>query len=53
MAYDLVGEVFPMLSPDGQRSMLKQVLELCPTNKILFVSPYFFSPLTCSQQMAY
>lgn len=39
---ELVGEVFPMLSPDGQRSVLRQVMELCPTDKILFVSsnPY-------------
>ena len=30
------GEIFPFLSADGQRSTLKQVLELCPTNKIMW-----------------
>ncbi|CAL1697878.1 unnamed protein product [Somion occarium] len=30
------GEIFPFLSADGQRSTVKQVLELCPTNKILW-----------------
>lgn len=32
------GEIFPFLSADGQRSTVKQVLELCPTNKILWSS---------------
>lgn len=32
------GEIFPFLSADGQRSTVKHVLELCPTNKILWSS---------------
>ncbi|KAI0085530.1 amidohydrolase-domain-containing protein [Irpex rosettiformis] len=30
------GEIFPFLSPEGQANVIKQVLELCPTNKILW-----------------
>lgn len=30
------GEVFPQLSKDGQKSVLKQILELTPTNKLLW-----------------
>ncbi|KAJ6591655.1 amidohydrolase 2 [Mycena vulgaris] len=30
------GEVFPFVSGEGQRSIIRQVLELCPTNKILW-----------------
>lgn len=32
------GEVFPFVSGEGQRSIIQQVLELCPTNKILWSS---------------
>ena len=32
------GEVFPFLSPDGQRQVVRQVLELSPTNKIMWSS---------------
>ncbi|TFK19377.1 amidohydrolase 2 [Coprinopsis marcescibilis] len=32
------GEIFPMVSRRGQEAALKQVLELCPTNKILWSS---------------
>lgn len=32
------GEVFPFVSPDGQREVLRQVLELAPTNKIMWSS---------------
>ncbi|KAJ7504468.1 amidohydrolase-domain-containing protein [Mycena galericulata] len=30
------GEVFPFVSGEGQRAIIRQVLELCPTNKILW-----------------
>ncbi|KAI9571838.1 amidohydrolase 2 [Boletus coccyginus] len=30
------GEVFPLLSGDGQRAVVRQLLELAPTNKILW-----------------
>ena len=32
------GEIFPMLSSDGQRTVIRQLLELAPTNKILWSS---------------
>lgn len=32
------GEIFPFVSPDGQREVLRQVLELAPTNKIMWSS---------------
>lgn len=35
------GEIFPFLSADGQRDVVKQVLELCPTNKIMWSSAWF------------
>ncbi|EPQ55775.1 hypothetical protein GLOTRDRAFT_121229 [Gloeophyllum trabeum ATCC 11539] len=30
------GEIFPFISGTGQRAVLRQVLELCPTNKIMW-----------------
>lgn len=35
------GEIFPFLSADGQLSVVKQMLELCPTSKILWSSKYW------------
>lgn len=35
------GEVFPFVSASGQKNIVKQVLELCPTNKILWSSTLF------------
>lgn len=32
------GEIFPCLSAEGQRSVVRQILELAPTNKILWSS---------------
>ena len=32
------GEIFPFLSAEGQTSVVKQVLELAPTNKIMWSS---------------
>ena len=32
------GEIFPFVSADGQRDTLRQVLELAPTNKIMWSS---------------
>ena len=37
------GEIFPFLSSDGQVNMIRQVLELCPTNKILWSSAFFYT----------
>lgn len=47
------GEIFPFLSAGGQTEVLKEVLELCPTNKVLWSSkslscttpPYTYSLL--------
>ncbi|KAI0729116.1 amidohydrolase-domain-containing protein [Fomitopsis betulina] len=38
------GEIFPFLSADGQRDVVKQVLELCPTNKIMWSTDGHFWP---------
>ncbi|KAF9074502.1 amidohydrolase-domain-containing protein [Rhodocollybia butyracea] len=38
------GEVFPMVSGSGQRSIIRQVLELCPTNKILWSTDGHWHP---------
>lgn len=32
------GEIFPFLSAEGQRGVIRQILELCPTNKIMWSS---------------
>ncbi|KAG1728871.1 amidohydrolase 2 [Suillus paluster] len=32
------GEIFPFISADGQRTVIREVLELAPTNKILWSS---------------
>lgn len=31
-----IGEVFPMVSQDGQEAVLRQALELCPTTKLMW-----------------
>ena len=44
------GEIFPMVSKTGQKDTLRQVLELCPTNKILWSSTstlYCAAPSLC------
>ncbi|KAF2838615.1 hypothetical protein M501DRAFT_821685 [Patellaria atrata CBS 101060] len=41
-----LGEVFPQLSRDGQVSVLRKSLELCPTNKLLYSSDGHFFPET-------
>jgi glutamine synthetase len=41
-----VGEVFPMLSRDGQESVLKQALELAPASKVLWSTDGHFFPET-------
>lgn len=41
-----IGEVFPMLSRDGQESVLKQALEVAPTSKILWSTDGHFFPET-------
>ncbi|OBZ74438.1 Protein fluG [Grifola frondosa] len=38
------GEIFPFLSVDGQRDVIKQVLELCPTNKIMWSTDGHYWP---------
>jgi hypothetical protein len=41
-----VGEVFPMLSRDGQNSVLRQSLELVPSSKLLWSTDGHFFPET-------
>ncbi|KAG8696607.1 hypothetical protein FRC08_007050, partial [Ceratobasidium sp. 394] len=38
------GLAIPLLSGDGQRSLMRQLLELCPTNKLLWSSDAVFYP---------
>ncbi|CDO70431.1 hypothetical protein BN946_scf184999.g72 [Trametes cinnabarina] len=38
------GEIFPFLSPDGQRQVVREVLELAPTNKIMWSTDGHFWP---------
>ncbi|KAI9666263.1 MAG: hypothetical protein M1821_004198 [Bathelium mastoideum] len=45
-AYLDIGEVFPMLSRDGQLSVLRQALELTPTSKLLWSTDGHFFPET-------
>jgi predicted TIM-barrel fold metal-dependent hydrolase len=42
------GEIFPFISADAQRTVVRQVLELAPTNKILWSSSsaVYLSPHT-------
>ncbi|EJD06100.1 uncharacterized protein FOMMEDRAFT_78898 [Fomitiporia mediterranea MF3/22] len=40
------GEIFPAVSKTGQKSVLRQILELCPTNKILWSTDGHFWPET-------
>ncbi|KAI6141801.1 amidohydrolase 2 [Pisolithus tinctorius] len=40
------GEIFPCLSADGQRATVKQILELSPTNKILWSTDGHWWPET-------
>jgi len=30
------GEVFPQVSPEGQRDLIRALLQLCPTNKLMW-----------------
>lgn len=41
-----IGEVFPMLSRDGEESVLRQALELTPSTKILWSTDGHFYPET-------
>lgn len=41
-----VGEVFPMLSRDGQRTVLRQAMELVPGSKLLYSSDGHWFPET-------
>lgn len=45
-AYLDIGEVFPMLSRDGEESVLRQALELAPSSKILWSTDGHFFPET-------
>lgn len=42
------GEIFPQVSAEGQRAIIRQLLELCPTNKIMWSSEYH-PKVICSQ----
>lgn len=45
---DRLNQIFPFLSGKGQRGVISQILELCPTNKIMWSSeiiPYTVFPI--------
>ena len=44
--YADIGEVFPVVSQDGQERVLRQILELCPWSKILWSSDGHWFPET-------
>jgi predicted TIM-barrel fold metal-dependent hydrolase len=41
-----IGEVFPMVSRDGQKAILRQALEITPGSKLLYSSDGHFLPET-------
>ncbi|KAL8957819.1 MAG: hypothetical protein Q9183_005961, partial [Haloplaca sp. 2 TL-2023] len=41
-----IGEVFPMVSQDGQESVIKQALELCPSEKLTWSTDGHWFPET-------
>jgi len=44
-------QVFPFVSADGQRDIIRQVLELCPTNKIMWSSKWRLDTLTDTNRL--
>ncbi|ODA76791.1 hypothetical protein RJ55_07306 [Drechmeria coniospora] len=44
--YADIGEVFPFLSRDGQRGVVRQMLELCPSTKMLWSTDGHWFPET-------
>jgi len=44
--YADIGEVFPMVSRDGQESVVRQILELCPWSKVLWSTDGHWYPET-------
>jgi glutamine synthetase len=44
--YADIGEVFPFLSRDGQESVIRQILELCPHSKIMWSTDGHWFPET-------
>ncbi|KAI9774099.1 MAG: hypothetical protein M1840_005192 [Geoglossum simile] len=45
-AYMDIGEVFPMISRDGQERVIKEALELCPTEKLMWSTDGHWFPET-------
>ncbi|KDQ23862.1 hypothetical protein PLEOSDRAFT_1048816, partial [Pleurotus ostreatus PC15] len=45
------GEVFPFVSGHGQRAIIQQVLELCPTNKILWSKSFYLGTIQARQAL--
>ncbi|KAF4633651.1 hypothetical protein G7Y89_g4467 [Cudoniella acicularis] len=44
--YADIGEVFPFLSKDGQEKVIREILELCPTEKVLWSTDGHWFPET-------
>jgi hypothetical protein len=45
--YADIGEVFPFLSQDGQENVIREILEICPTEKLLWSTDGHWFPETC------
>ncbi|KAH7137004.1 hypothetical protein B0J13DRAFT_560383 [Dactylonectria estremocensis] len=44
--YADIGEVFPMVSRDGQETILRQILEICPSSKVIWSTDGHWYPET-------
>jgi predicted TIM-barrel fold metal-dependent hydrolase len=44
--YADIGEVFPFVSREGQEKVVREILELCPTEKILWSTDGHWFPET-------
>lgn len=44
--YADIGEVFPMVSRDGEETIIRQILELCPSSKIIWSTDGHWFPET-------
>ncbi|EEB87547.1 hypothetical protein MPER_15069, partial [Moniliophthora perniciosa FA553] len=45
------GEIFPAVSGPGQRAIVRQILDLTPTNKILWSKTYYLGTIQARQAL--
>ena len=48
-----IGEVFPMVSKEGQEKVIREALELCPTNKLCWSTDGHWFPEVCEPSNGY